>query len=502
MSISFTRYVRITSAVGGGAGVAQRELIARLLTASPFISPDEVLVFTNAADVGAFFGIASEEYARAVIYFTYVSANASAPERISFAAFNPSGNAAMIIGNNQYKSIETFKMVTDGQITLSVNGADYTISGVNFEDADSLADCAEILETALVAADPALAEVQVTLGGLGPTRFQVSLVGDGVKLSARGGGATGNNLALMMGLTTEQGALNITGSGQITAVGAMQRSENITNNFGSIAVLPKLALTEVQALAAYNATRNTMYQYHVGVLPADAVAWSEALIGYAGLGLTLSPNLSEFPEMLPMAILAATRYNTRAASVNYMYKQIAGLSTQVSNDADADKYDALRINYYGDTSTAGQKIAFYQRGLLMGGATAATDMGVYANEQWFKDLVGSQIMSLLLSVGRVPANNEGRASILSVIQGAIDQAITNGTISIGKRLTPVQKVYVTQQTGNPLGWQTVESAGYILDCQMQSYTTANGATEYKAVYSLIYSKDDAVRYVEGAHKLI
>jgi hypothetical protein len=37
---------------------------------------------------------------------------------------------------------------------------------------------------------------------------------------------------------------------------------------------------------------------------------------------------------------------------------------------------------------------------------------------------------------------------------------------------------------------------------MQSYVTVDGRTEWKAVYTLIYSKDDTVRKVEGSHVLI
>ena len=502
MSIPFNRFVRITSAVGGGAGVAQRDLIARLLTGSPLVSPDSVLEFTNAADVGTYFGTTSEEYARAVAYFSFVSPNASAPERISFAAFNPAGNDAMVIGNNAFKSVAVFQSVTAGQLSIILDAATIPVQGVDLSAIVALADAAAALQTAIRAADVALAQATVTYGGIGPSRFVIAVPSSTAKLSVQASGTGNSNLAVLMGLLVTDGAVNITSSGTITAVGALQRSEGITNNFGSFAFIPPLGLSDVEALAAYNNTQNVMYQYHVGVSAANAVAWSAALIGYAGTGLTLSPISGEYPEMLPMAILAATRYNTRGATMNYMFKQLGGLTSTVSTSADADTYDNARVNYYGDTSTAGQKIAFYQRGTLMGGPTAATDMGVYGNEQWLKDLVGSKIMSLLLSVGRVPANDEGRGSLLGVIQECVDQAIINGTISIGKTLTAVQKVYITQQTGDNLAWQTVESAGYVLSCEMQPYVTGSGATEYKAVYQLIYSKDDAIRYVEGAHKLI
>jgi hypothetical protein len=164
--------------------------------------------------------------------------------------------------------------------------------------------------------------------------------------------------------------------------------------------------------------------------------------------------------------------------------------------------DALRVNYYGRTQTAGQVLEFYQRGLLMGPQSAPLDMNVYANEQWLKDAIGASLMSLLLSSNRVPANAAGRGMILAVVQEGIDSALNNGTISVGKSLTQAQKLFVTQQTNDALAWHQVQDVGYWVDATIVPYVGPGGTQEYKAVYSLIYSKDDAVRLVEGTHSLV
>ena len=146
-------------------------------------------------------------------------------------------------------------------------------------------------------------------------------------------------------------------------------------------------------------------------LPRSA-AVSALLIGFAGTGMTLvDPAQPFYPEMLPMMILASTNYAARSSVKNYMFQQDSRLSPTVVTTALANVYDPLRINYYGQTQTAGQNISFYQRGFLGGGATAPVNMNTYANEQWLKDLAGSRIMSLLLSLERVSANAAGRGSV-------------------------------------------------------------------------------------------
>ena len=255
--------------------------------------------------------------------------------------------------------------------------------------------------------------------------------------------------------------------------------------------------------ATWNSTQNVLYQYHTAVLPTAAAATSTALINLAGVGMTLNlPTLSnEFPEVLPMAILAATNYQRRAAVQNYMFYS-ASLTATVTTNADADLYDGLRINYYGETQTAGQLRRFYQRGVLGGGATAPVDMNTYANEQWLKDDAGARILSLLEALPRVSANQRGRGQLLSVICATIEQALENGSISVGRTLTDIQQIFITEQSGDPLAFHQVAVSGYWVDVQIVSFQTPDNRTEFRGDYTLIYAKDDVIRSVEGTHQLI
>ena len=96
----------------------------------------------------------------------------------------------------------------------------------------------------------------------------------------------------------------------------------------------------------------------------------------------------------------------------------------------------------------------------MGGSTAPVDMNTFANEMWLKDAAGTAIMSLLLSLAKVSANDTGRAQLLTTIQSVIDQALFNGTISVGKELNTNQKLYIAQITGDDKAWHQIQTLGY------------------------------------------
>lgn len=241
-----------------------------------------------------------------------------------------------------------------------------------------------------------------------------------------------------------------------------------------------------------------------------AGTYVQSLVGTTGLTLnnnasgTVTTSLTffnlQFPEMLPMMIEAATNYQGINSVQNYEFQQVAGLTPSVADDSDADAYDALRINYYGVTQTAGQQIAFYQTGVLMGIGTNIQDMNAYVNEIWLKDAAGAAIMTLLLSLLQLPANNQGITQLSGVLQSVINQALNNGTISVGKTLSATQQMFITSATGDPLAWYQVQNSGYWFNVVITP--VGSNPVRYEATYTLIYSKDDVIRKVNGVHTLI
>lgn len=499
MAIPIRRYVNIVSGVGGGVGVRQRELILRLFSESRFISPGTIIEASSADSVGAVFGIGSPEHKRAVQYFSFVNPSISSPRNISFAAYRTAAGPSEVIGGNDAKILSHFTVMEDWILTLNLNGVQTSTAIIDLSTATSLANVASLVQSAvqLLAGDYATATV--TFAADGANRFTLALTNSatpGVKLSVED-----TMLSRMMELTEATGAVNITSHAAMEPVDAFTQSLEVNNNMGSLAFIPSITLVDAVDLATYNASLNFHSQYHWSVSADDYAAWSAALISIADNGGTLA-KAGEFPELAWPSALASIRYDRRNSVLGPMYRQFPGLTASVNTEQDANKYDAARINYMGQTSTAGQNIVFFQRGNLMGVGTAATDMGVNGNEIWLKDLAQSRLMSQQLSMPIISADDEGRGYVETTLQGVVDDALFNGVISIGKPLTDVQKVYITNQTGQDDAWQKVQSLGYYIDTQITTEVTAGGVTEYIISYQLIYAKKDQVRRIDGFHKLI
>lgn len=501
MAISFKKYIDIVSGIGAGSVVRLRELMLRLFTSNPLLPTGGTREFTSATQVADYFGVASPEYLRALFYFSWVSKNITRPSKISFSRWVSTAVAPRIFGARDPQSLSAWQGITDGAFIMTIGGVANTMSALTFAAATSLSDVATTIQTAVNAKTGAqwtgaTVSYNATRGAF---EFTGGSTGDAAISVAPP--VTGTDITITGLLGWNADGVFSNGSDLETPTDAIIGSSGVSNNFGSFAFIDDLSELEHAEVAQWNASQNITFIYLIALRAyADRLDLYEAINGIAGVGVTFSPLASEYPELAPAMILAATDYDKVNAVQNYMYQQF-NLTASVTTDVVSDTLDAFRFNYYGATQTAGQQIDFYQRGLLQGIATDPSDMNVYANEIWLKDNVGTELLTTFLTLGRVSANIEGKGFIMAAVQTAIDAAVNNGTISPGKTLTNVQKAYVSQITDNADAWRQIENIGYWVNVVIQPYAV-DDRTEYKAVYVLVYSKDDAVRKVEGTHVLI
>ena len=501
MAISIKKYVDITSGVGGNATVRQRDLIGRIFTNNPRVPVDAIVEVESSDDALRYFGSASEEYARALFYFSWISKLIVAPQKLSYARWAETASAPRIYGSKITTLLSQFIAITTGTLSITAGANTANLTALDFHLAASFADVAATLQTAIRAATGTqFATATVTYDAVAGAFNFVGSVAETAPVSVTLTGGP-NDIGLKLGWGTT--AIFSPGVDITPLSDTLTANADVSNNFGSFLFMPTLTDDQDIEVATWNAARNVEFMYCDRLDDTNMVARSAALIGVAGWAGTYAPTAGEFDEMCPMIIMAATDYNKRNSVQNYMFQQFPTLSAKVSTTSQSDQLDALRVNYYGVTQTAGQNIAFYQRGVLGGGATDPVDMNTYANELWLKSRAAADIMSLMLSLARISANIEGNGQIIGIVQqGAVEAGLFNGTISVGKTLTTVQKLYIAQITGDDLAYAQIQGIGYWLTCEMQSYVTPDSRTEWKAVYTLVYSKDDDIRKVEGTHILI
>jgi len=520
MAIRFKKYVDIVSRVGGADQVPARQFGGRFYDQNVKIPTGTVIEFSDANSVSKYFGAATPEHNYSLFYFSFIGKQVTKPKIISFARWNPANTAPIIIGGSKIGSIASFAALTVGAaFGVSIAGTRHIITGMDFSAVITYADIAAVLQAAIRAAGASSGAnwtaCTVTCDGSnfiftgGETNntetpievYADSASGDNDTINLiRWRGLVGNSAYLVY---TEVCAINSAGAkGQEPDVAFAKDVEN-DNNFGSFFFIDDLTAEQVVAIATENNSYNNNFIFCFGIDSENLAAFAD-IVELSGTATTVIENPLAPSEstpnaaLIPMVVLAATDFNRPDASQNYMFQQ-ADVMPVIFDTYTSDLLDGLRINYYGATQTAGKLISFYQRGYMTGGADDATDIGTYANEVWFKEYIAVALMNILLALGKVSANAQGRGVILSTIQSRVNLALYNGVISVGKILTNTQKAYITSITGSPDSWRQVQDTGYWLDVFIERDTITG---DYKARYLLVYSKDDAIRKVEGSDVLI
>jgi hypothetical protein len=501
MAIDLTKYVDITSGVGGADQVALRELIARIFTTN-ILAPTKTLIeFTDLDSVGIYFGYTSEEYKRAQFYFGWVSKMITQAKKISFARFADADTAPLIFGAVDDYLLGDFTPITTGAFSLTLGAITEVITAIDFSADLSLTDMATNLQTVIQAAniDPLFSAATVEYDAIRKSfNLVAGTVGAAVVVVADAG--SGVEIAGLIGWLNT-GTILSDGVAEESITETLSESAAASNNFGSFCFIPAFALEDIVEAATWAQAQNVRYQFHAAVLEADAATTEAAVKNIGATGITVkSPTVTdEYPEMIPMTILAATDYARRNTNQNYMYQRFIQTPT-ITETQNSNAMDVLRINYYGETQQAGRFISFYQRGVLMGLTTDPLDMNTFANEQWFKDAAGVALLNMLLALAAIPANDSGRGLIIGNLQETIGQALFNGTFSVGKTITPTQKAYISEVTGDPDAWRQIQVTGYWLDAKIIPDTLNPG--QFKASYVLLYGKADVIRKVDGVHTLI
>lgn len=501
MTISIDRYVNIASGVIGAQSVADREFHGLRFTTDPRV-PYGTIASVDSDGAGELFGNSAPETVFANQYFAYISpAPASQARTLRFAPWVDADRPARIYGSRANATLADLREVTAGTLPLTL-GENTVVLALNFSAANTFADVAAALQVAVRAGNvsPIWAAATVTYDA--PSGAFLLVAGApgvaAVALGEEGVGDIGSLIGWRAPLT-----IFSPGATAEEPIAALRKAENVTDSFGTFAYGASITLAQAIAIAQYTAALNVKYQFYHTVGFANYNAASAALRQFASTGLILNGRAGEYKESLPMAVFAAIDYNRTNATVNFMYRQGPFANdNDVTDDQTADLLDNARVNYYGTTSKAGQKLAFFQEGFLMGGATAPLDMNVHANEQWLKSALQSDLLSAQLSLNKIQASDQGRADILTILTGRIRQAKRNGTISIGKDLTPLQQIAIGQLSGDPDAWRDVQTNGYWADVIIVPETGPGNVTRYVALYTLVYSKNDVVRTIRGSHNLV
>ncbi len=492
-NISSNNYVDITSGVGGGGGISGRSLSCRVISTTELIPTGAILAFSDSPSVSDYFGPTSDEYARAAYYFGYLSKQISKPKKIEFARWASSDTSAQAFGTKA-GTLAELQVFTSDTLTLTLAGVDGVITP-DLSAASSYADVANTLQTGIQGLGGGFASATVVFDANKTSfNFDTNGVADGALT------VTASSTGLLDALGWRN-LITSDGVGAQSVTDQLAAMINISNDFGSFVYSDALTLPQIKDAAIFTNEQNVSFQFHAPLTIADAQSYYDELKGYGGVGLTINETAGEFAEMLPCAQLASQDFLQSGASTNYMFLKDDRLTPGVTTDSDYKTLNALKVNFMGRTQESGVQLSFYQSGVLLGPDTSPLQMGVFANEQWFKSYVKAQFLNTLTEISIWPADNTGNAIGNTVLQNGVDRALASGIIAIGKNLSDGQKNFINVISGESGAISAVETRGFWYKGEIIKEVD-DGIAKNIYSYIIIYATSEGVSKVIGKHNLI
>lgn len=507
MSIPMKKYVAITSAIANTSAASRKELILRVFTTNPLFAANTVYEFTSSEDVSNFAGALSAEAKLSAEYFGWISKTATKAQKISFMRYSFDALAPYLYSVSKLTPLASFKAVTDGSMTVNIGGTAYTLTGVNFADAEAYTDIATTVQTALrenTDGGALWTNATVTYNA-GNNSFMLTggETGD-AEISYAAAANEGTDISALLGWNIASAPILSTGTTAQTIGEILNKTIDISTNFLTFGFINSSdCYDNLDAIGAWVDEQNNEYRLCFDLGQANYQEGIATAQKYTGLTAHFNINYGMTginPAWLMSAILpATTNYNRVNGVKNYMFQEFPQQAVAVGVD-DGNFYqtlDNLCINYNGQTQKSGRNISFYQNGFNAEG----TDTAVYDNEAWLKDAIATEMLNSFIGLDFISADNDGIAILSGNLTSICGEALTNHVFSKGKELTTAQKAYITQLTGDENVWLDVQNNGYWFDVFIEPETSGN-ATIFVGKYTLIYLKNDVIRKVVGSNILI
>lgn len=484
------------------AGGKDLEINGLFLTKNASIPTSEIaLEFTTPDAVGEYFGMDSREYTAAVKYFTGYNNSFVKPRRVFFARRITTDVGAWLRGGKYRGTLEDLTVITDGSVTVRIDGAECALSHLDFSEAKSYSDVAEVIQAALTTAG----EGKTPLAQ-GATVSYSSLFGAFTLTSGLSGAAStisfaevtpgGTPLAERLCWTKNTGAVVSQGSGEMNIAENIAAVRDVTDNWVSFTTTYEAETGEALELAQWALAQGVNYLYQPWVENTASVEELDAVLTNANVGSTAGIVVGMDFAAFVCGIGACIDWNRQNGVITYAFKSQNGLTAYAQDETTANNLMNRGSNIYGNWATRNDNFVFLYPGKMYG------DYGFidpYINAVWLNNAIQVSIMNGLAQSPRTPYTEAGYALIRAWISDPVQRALRNGAIEPGITLSESQKAQLYREAGRDIS-QELNSDGYVLQIEDPGASVRVGRES--PVCSLWYTYGGSVQRVSVASTAI
>jgi len=402
---------------------------------------ERIRAYQDAASVAADWPSNSEVMALANAYFSQQPKPTEF--RVSVRAENDI--AAELRGGavaNTPENLALFTLIADGSFTISIDGAEEDITGLDFSGDTDLDDVAAGIQTVVRAiASGGYTNATVTHDG---TRFFITSGTTGVSSAISFLTATGAGTDISSLLQMRQGeAIKTNGIAGETITEALDAIEQVSSDWYGLIFTKEVrdaavVNTEnaVVAAAAWIQARvkvffNTSNDLDVldPVVTNDIISMLNASISARTLS-TFSSYVDEYPSASIAGRAFTVDFAQPDSTITLKFKHLPGISAETMSSNQKTVLDGKRGNAFFNVGPSG---AVYGESYMGGNFFFDEIHGT----DWLTDAIQQQVFGRLKSGTKVPYTDAGTAVLEQQTIRVLDEAVRNGLVAPGETIDGV-----------------------------------------------------------------
>lgn len=424
--LSVNRLIRVQVQLTPLAAARRNFGVLCMAGASDVITPRErIRYYADVESVAQDFGINAPEYKAAELFFSQIPR----PAILAIARWIKEPTQALLQGGiltTEEQALAAWTAITDGGVTLTMDGDPHDVRGLDFSTVTNLNQVASIISENI----PTWGTVAWT-----GSRFEVRSLTTGVESTV--GYATaptlGTDISALLKLTADTALPPVDGfAAETPAQCAMALADQGSGWYGLM--FADTSITQAQHITVSAAIEAMQTSRIYGVTITDTRVLDTVYDGDLASQMKALKRMRTFCQYSenPYAIASffgrafTVNFSANRSTINMMYKQEPGVVPQYLTETQALALKSKRCNVfvYYDNDTA-----IVQYGVMSGPAWFDEIHGT----DWLQNAVQNECYNLLYtSKTKVPQTNEGLNLFVNTIEAVFGEARNNGLIAPGQ----------------------------------------------------------------------
>lgn len=419
-----------------GTGGSALSLNGVFLTTNESLPAKSVTPFATRDDVKTYFGVESDEYAAAAIYFKGFDGSNVKPGKIYFATYLATDVEAWTRGNTLNLNLVQLKALS-GSLSIDIDGTTKTAANINLSAATSFANAATIIGTA-ISANVNYDEFYKAF----MIRSNSEVISGSTIDFATG------TLADALLLTKDKGAILSQGAEADTPASAMDNVTQKTQNWGTFTTLFEPDSEGKVAYAKWTNDQDQRYAYVMWDTDIQATQVEGESVGAYLTTMEFDGTIPVYGELDKGAFVCGTAASIDFTEFNgritFAFKGQAGIVPNVTDATMAQNLINNGYNFYGAYATATEQFNLFQNGQITGIWRWAD---AYINQIYLNSQLQLSILTMLKNLKSLPYNNDGYGLIRAACLDPIKEGLNFGSIRTGIPLSEEQKAEINSAAG-------------------------------------------------------